>query len=234
MFIAPLPITVICELFGVPEPDRLQLLGWAERFMAASAPPEQVASTHREVAAYQAELIAGKRTHTADDCAGADPRRRRPADGSRTRDQHSDAADRRARDHARPARQRRLTLSRNPGQFDLLRANPDLVDNTVEELLRYDELITSTMPRIAAEDVDLAGHLIKAGDAVVGVPNIANRDLAMSSTQTDSTSADPRLTSTSVSSTTALLHRRLPGQNRTATGPGHTGNPAAGSGCRRP
>jgi cytochrome P450 len=49
------------------------------------------------------------------------------------------------------------------------------VDNAVEELLRSDEPITSAMPRIAAEDVDLDGHLNKAG-VVVGVPNIAYRD----------------------------------------------------------
>jgi nocardicin N-oxygenase len=72
-----------------------------------------------------------------------------------------------------------VTLSRNPAQFDLLRANPDLTGNAVEELLRYDKLITSTIPRIATEDVDLDGHLIKAGEAVVAVPHIANRDPAV-------------------------------------------------------
>jgi nocardicin N-oxygenase len=72
-----------------------------------------------------------------------------------------------------------VTLSRNPGQFDLLRADPGMAGNAVEELLRYDKLITSTIPRIATEDVELDGHLVKAGEAVVGVPHIANRDPAV-------------------------------------------------------
>jgi nocardicin N-oxygenase len=181
-FIVPLPITVICELLGVPEADRAHLRGWAERFMAASVPPEEMAATHREVGAYLSELITDKRTRPGDDLTTALVEVRDEGDRlteaelvinlqtilvggyETTLNQLANAI---------------VALSREPGQFDLLRANPDLTGNAVEELLRYDKLITSTIPRIATEDVDLDGHLIKAGEAVVAVPHIANRDPAV-------------------------------------------------------
>ncbi len=181
-FIAPLPITVICELLGVPESDRSNLRGWAEGFMAASVPPEQMAAHHREVGAYLAGLIAEKRAHPADDLTTALV-------------QVTDEGDRLTEGELVINIQTLLvggyettlnqlangivTLSRNPAQFDLLRSDPGLAGNAIEELLRYDKLITSAIPRIAAEDLELDGHPVRAGEAVVGVPNIANRDPAV-------------------------------------------------------
>ncbi|WP_037256668.1 cytochrome P450 [Kibdelosporangium aridum] len=181
MFFAPLPITVICELLGVPEADRSNLRGWAHRFMTAGA-PEEMAATHQEVGAYLAGLIAAKRAHPADDLTTALVEVRDQGDRltegelviniqtllvagfETTLNQFSNGI---------------VALSRNPGQFDLLRQNPDLADNAVEELLRYVKQIVATIPWIASEDLDIDGHKVKAGDAVVGVPNIGNRDPAV-------------------------------------------------------
>jgi nocardicin N-oxygenase len=182
MFIAPLPITVICELLGVPESDWAHLRGWAERFMVASVPPEQMAATHREVGAYLSELIAEKRAHPADDLTTALVQVRDEGDRLTETELVINIQTLLVGGYETTLNQLAngiVTLSRHPSQFDLLRANPDLAGNTVEELLRYDKLITSTMPRIAAEDVILDGYLIKAGEAVVGVPHIANRDPAV-------------------------------------------------------
>jgi cytochrome P450 len=52
LFIAPLPITVICELFGIPEQDRLRLRGWARKLMSSDLPMEGSlagASGHRRL-----------------------------------------------------------------------------------------------------------------------------------------------------------------------------------------
>ncbi|MBP2329126.1 cytochrome P450 [Kibdelosporangium banguiense] len=181
MFFAPLPITVICELLGVPESDRSNLRGWAHRFMTAGA-PEEMATTHQEVGAYLAGLVAAKRAHPADDLTTALVEVHDEGDRlteaelviniqtllvagfETTLNQFSNGI---------------VALSRNPGQFDLLRRNPELADNAVEELLRYDKQILATIPWIAAEEVDIDGYLIEAGDAVIGVPNIANRDPAV-------------------------------------------------------
>ncbi|MBP2327973.1 cytochrome P450 [Kibdelosporangium banguiense] len=182
MYLAPLPITVICELLGVPESDRSNMREWAERFMAASVTPEEMAATHREVGGYLAGLIAAKRAHPEDDLTTALVQVTDEGDRLTEAELVINIQTLLVAGHETTINQLAngiVTLSRNPNQFDMLRRDPGLVDNAVEELLRYDKLVTSTIPWVAAEDVEVDGHLVKAGDAVVGVPHVANRDPAV-------------------------------------------------------
>jgi cytochrome P450 len=69
-------------------------------------------------------------------------------------------------------------LIEHPHQLARLRADPDLIDTAIEEMLRW------TTPgrhivRTATEDVELSGQTIKAGDAVALFFNSANRDEAV-------------------------------------------------------
>ena len=68
-----------------------------------------------------------------------------------------------------------FALLRNPGQFTVLRTDPEIVDRAVEELMRYLS-ITHTGGRVALEDVELDGQLIKAGETVTISVQAANRD----------------------------------------------------------
>ena len=68
-----------------------------------------------------------------------------------------------------------LALLRNPDQLHMLRKNPELTDNAVEEFLRYDGALRMAM-RTALEDVDIGGSSIPRGDSVVFVLPAANRD----------------------------------------------------------
>ena len=68
-----------------------------------------------------------------------------------------------------------FALLRNPGQFTVLRTDPDIVDRAVEELMRYLS-ITHTGGRVALEDVELDGQLIKANETVTISVQAANRD----------------------------------------------------------
>ncbi|GLY71130.1 cytochrome P450 [Amycolatopsis taiwanensis] len=68
-----------------------------------------------------------------------------------------------------------LVLLGNPGQFAELRADPELTDNAVEELLRYLS-IAHTALRAALEDVEIDGELIEAGETVTFSIRAANRD----------------------------------------------------------
>ena len=70
-----------------------------------------------------------------------------------------------------------LNLLRNPAQLALLRAQPSLADNAVEEMLRYDAPF-QIIDRYAAEDTQIAGVTVRAGDAVTAVLGSANRDPA--------------------------------------------------------
>jgi cytochrome P450 len=71
-----------------------------------------------------------------------------------------------------------LTLLRHPDQLAELREadNPKLVANAVEELLRYLNITHTGRRRVALEDVEVGGQLIRAGEGVIAANGVANRD----------------------------------------------------------
>jgi cytochrome P450 len=72
-----------------------------------------------------------------------------------------------------------LALYRNPDQLALLKANPALITNAIEEFLRYDSSVQMT-GRVALEDIDdLGGKKIPKGEAVLCLLGSANRDPAV-------------------------------------------------------
>jgi cytochrome P450 len=72
-----------------------------------------------------------------------------------------------------------LALHRNPDQLALLKAHPELIANAIEEFLRYDSSVQLT-GRVALEDIeDLGGRKIPKGDTVLCLLGSANRDPAV-------------------------------------------------------
>jgi cytochrome P450 len=72
-----------------------------------------------------------------------------------------------------------LALFRNPDQLALLKANPAHITNAVEEFLRYDSSVQMT-GRVALEDIgDLGGTAIPSGETVLCLLGSANRDPAV-------------------------------------------------------
>jgi len=72
-----------------------------------------------------------------------------------------------------------LALYRNPDQLALLKANPSLIVNAVEEFLRYDSSVQAT-GRVALEDIeDLGGKRIPKGETVLCLLGSANHDPAV-------------------------------------------------------
>ena len=68
-----------------------------------------------------------------------------------------------------------LALHRNPNQLRLLRENPALVTNAVDELLRYDSSVQMT-GRTALKDVSVGGVDVAKGETVLCLLGAANRD----------------------------------------------------------
>lgn len=71
-----------------------------------------------------------------------------------------------------------LALLRHPAELQKLRDDPGLIENAVEELLRYDS-VAMILSRRALDDVELGGVKICAGDIVTGLIPAGNRDPAV-------------------------------------------------------
>ncbi|MDA9524261.1 cytochrome P450 [Bradyrhizobium sp. CCBAU 11434] len=72
-----------------------------------------------------------------------------------------------------------LALHRNPDQLALLKARPDLITNAIEEFLRYDSSVQMT-GRVALEEIDdLGGKKIPKGETVLCLLGSANHDPAV-------------------------------------------------------
>jgi cytochrome P450 len=72
-----------------------------------------------------------------------------------------------------------LALHRNPDQLALLKANPALITGAIEEFLRYDSSVQMTS-RVALENIDdLGGKKIPKGESVLCLLGSANRDPAV-------------------------------------------------------
>ncbi|MCD2152598.1 cytochrome P450 [Rhodococcus cerastii] len=68
------------------------------------------------------------------------------------------------------------TLLQHRNQWDEMRNNPALVRNAVEELLRYLTVVHLVVLRVAAEDIEIGGVTIEAGDSIIPLNLAANRD----------------------------------------------------------
>jgi cytochrome P450 len=181
----PLAIGVICETLGVPYEDRDTFRTWTDQMMALTVTdPTTIQSARDNLDAYLSDLIAQRRTEGAPtdllgELVAARDGDDRLTDGELT----IYAVDILAAGHETTANLLGnfvyLLLS-NRELWEALVADPGLVPGAVEELLRYVPLTASTsigaFSRVATRDVELAGQLVKAGEAVVGQLDSANRD----------------------------------------------------------
>jgi len=70
-----------------------------------------------------------------------------------------------------------LALTRNPGQLERLYRSPELMPSAIEEMLRYDGPVQSTM-RYIRQDTEIAGTTVTAGSLIFVLLAAANRDPA--------------------------------------------------------
>ncbi|MGK5544386.1 cytochrome P450 family protein [Streptomyces sp. URMC 127] len=174
----PLPMGVICELLGVPSLDRAAFRHWSNTSLGA-APAEEKAVVAREVTAYLTGLVAAKRQEPGDDLLSAlistadeDGDRLSPeeligtawlllvAGHETTVNLISNGV---------------LALLQHPAQLADLRADPGLLENAVEEMLRYDGPLETPTYRFTTEPIEIGGTLIPGGGELV-LPVLADAD----------------------------------------------------------
>ncbi|MCS7476282.1 cytochrome P450 [Umezawaea endophytica] len=179
----PLPITIICEMLGVPYDDRAEFRNWSDRALAITAfTPEEITAGFENLQGYIAELVAERRQSPTDDVLGTLVTARDEGDRLTEEELVNFGVTLLVAGHETTANQLGnflYTLLSNPDRLAELRADPDLVPAAVEELLRITPLGGSAgFPRIATEDVELSGVTIPAGDAVF-IGQAGNRDPAV-------------------------------------------------------
>ena len=182
----PLPVTVICELLGVPPADQTRFRDWSGALvhlldpLVAEDVLERALRARAALRGYLGDLVAERRAHPAGDLltalvAAED-------EGHRLSEQelismcmlllvagHETTVNLIANGT--------LALLGHPAERARLAADPALAASAVEELLRYDSPVQLTS-RHATTDLEVGGQLVREGETVITALGAANRDPA--------------------------------------------------------
>ena len=183
-FAFPLPVTVICELLGVPVADRDQFRAWSATIVSETVSAEVAQAHFTAMLGYFRDLLAARRREPGDDLLSA----------------LISVRDDTARDDTGRLSENELlsmawlllvaghettvnligggvlALLLHPGELARLRADPALLGSAVEELLRYVSPVNDATFRFTGEPVDLGGVHIGPGEVVLVSLSGANRD----------------------------------------------------------
>jgi cytochrome P450 len=180
-YAAPLPITVICDLLGIPDEHRLDFRAWTDTLVAPDPAAGPAAAKEAVVAmlGFFTRLLADKRREPADDLL---------SDLIAVRDE----GDRLSEDELMSLAflilfagyentvqligNAVLALFQHPEQLEALREDPARLPAAVEEFLRYEGPALLAIRRFPVEDVTIGGVTVPAGETVWVSPSAANRD----------------------------------------------------------
>ncbi|GGY98563.1 cytochrome P450 [Streptomyces nitrosporeus] len=175
----PLPMTVICELIGVPGVDRDAFRKLSNAIVAPESPEAESDAVHA-MGAYLTELIEEKRRSPGDDLMSALIQARDEEGGGLSSDELVGMAflllvaghETTVNLISNGVR----ALLDHPDQLALLKAEPELIDGAVEEMLRYDGPVETATFRFAREEVTIGDVTIGRGDAVLVALGSGDRD----------------------------------------------------------
>ncbi|MFQ6395704.1 cytochrome P450 family protein [Nocardia sp. KC 131] len=163
-YTTPLPVRVICELFGVPENEQPQLKGWTLTIVSATSTGEQAHAAMAAMIGYFTELLERKRRDPGDDLTSA----------LLEANEENELTDEElvnmlwlviVAGHETTVHllgNAVVALREFPEQLALAQAENRWGD-VVEEVLRYRSSVVGALMRYAREDVTVAGVEIPAG-----------------------------------------------------------------------
>ncbi len=180
-----LPILVIAKMLGLPEQDRQRFKQWSDDLFAVLGTvrhsPEDMQQASRSLAEmtdYVAALSQARRQEPRQDLLSALVEDVEIGRRLSQEELVANVSMLLSAGHETTSNligNGLLALLRNPTQMQKLRADPALAAPAIEEMLRYDNPVQIAY-RSAAEDVKLAGKLIRKGDLVNMVLGAGNRD----------------------------------------------------------
>ncbi len=179
-----LPLTVLCEMLGIGAADQAVVEQWTVtvgQAFSAYLPPETLTAVERAIAdfdAYTSELIDRRRAGPGDDLFSALVHAEEAGDRLSRAELQALVINLLFAGHDTTRSTLAIALwllATHPEQLSRLRDDPALVPLAVEEIVRFEPII-SGIPRIPMVDLDIAGVTIPAGSYVtLSVPS-ANRD----------------------------------------------------------
>ncbi|MER8046661.1 cytochrome P450 [Streptomyces sp. NPDC094032] len=176
-FALPVPSIVICDLLGVPYEDHDFFEAQSRRLLRGPT-GEDTEDALAQLEGYLGDLIERKRDEPGEGVLD-DLVARQLQDGGPDRQELVQLATiLLVAGHETTANMISLgtyTLLRHPERLAELRADPGLVPAAVEELLRFLSIADGLL-RVAREDVEIGGTVIRAGEGVVFSTSVINRD----------------------------------------------------------
>jgi cytochrome P450 len=182
----PLPVTMISELIGVPPGDWERFRGWVDDLASGLdpdflLPPEKIRQREQarlEFCEYLLDLFARRRADPGNDLISALLAVEESGDVLSEDELLSTCILLIIAGHETTVSligNGVLALLRNPDEWEKLRAGSVKVSGALDELLRYDAPVQSTV-RIALESADIHEIPVKQGELVMLMLGAANRD----------------------------------------------------------
>jgi cytochrome P450 len=180
----PLPFAVITRMLGMPPTDHArirELSGTLVRSLEVVVDPDllkAIAAADREITALMRDVIAWKREHPADDLLTKLIEAEHDGDMLSDEELISQVVLLYLAGHETTVNliaNGVLALLRSPDQHALLRKQPELAANAVEEMLRYDSPVQQTR-RITIAPHRIRDREVPAGTFVIACLGSANRD----------------------------------------------------------
>lgn len=175
----PVPSLVISLLLGVPYDDHEVFQRLTGTLLSRTVPDDEREAARVELRDYLDKLVTAKEADPGDDILGRLITEQQQT-GEITHDEVAAfAALLLIAGHETTANMiglSALTLMRDPESAARLRQDPGLIRGAVEELLRFHSIIRNGPRRVATADIEIDGHLIRAGEGVVAAVPSANRD----------------------------------------------------------
>lgn len=181
-FAAKLPMRVIARMIGVPEEKEDWLRHTVDAFVQGGHGPQYVSDDVNEAFAAFAEhheaLMAERQEHLGDDLLST--WMKAEIDGEKLNEEqllfeHTLLTVGGSETTRNAIAGGLEELIRDPSQWDDLRANPDLLPNAIEEIIRFVCPFVN-MFRTATKDVEMHGKTIKAGQMIGLMYPTANRE----------------------------------------------------------
>lgn len=183
----PVPSTVICEMMDVPLADRSRFTEWtgdATHLLVAEFAPAEVVqrgmNAAGQLALYFQELIADRRAHLGDDILSHLVRVEEEGDRlspSELLTQSIGLLIAGFETTIGLIGNGTWQLLRHPDELARLRRDPGLIRSAIDECLRFDGPIGTTL-RILHEDAEFSGVRIEKNSRVLAMLDAANRDPA--------------------------------------------------------